>query len=57
MQFSLTNTGITILFVYGFTHGRGYSLLTEESIADKLLIFATDLHKKQMPLFPCLHMK
>ena len=32
MQFSLTNTGITILFVYGFTHGHGYSLLTEESI-------------------------
>ena len=32
MQFSLTNTGITILFVKGFTHGRGYSLLTEESI-------------------------
>ena len=32
MQFSLTNTGITILSVLGFTHGRGYSLLTEESI-------------------------
>ena len=32
MQFSLTNTSITILFVYGFTHGRGCSLLTEESI-------------------------
>ena len=32
MQFSLTNTGITILFVEGFTHGRGYSLLTEKSI-------------------------
>ena len=33
MQFSLTNTGITILFVQGFTLGRGYSLLTEESIS------------------------
>ena len=32
MRFSLTNTGITILFVEGFTHGRGYSLLNEESI-------------------------
>ena len=32
MQFSLTNTGITILFVKGFTHGHGYSLLTEESV-------------------------
>ena len=31
MQFSLTNTGITILFVKGFTHGDGYSLLMEES--------------------------
>ena len=30
MQFSLTNTGITILFVQGFTHGCGYSLLKEE---------------------------
>ena len=32
MQFSLTNTGIKILFVEGFMHESGYSLLTEESI-------------------------